>query len=166
MIAVRVIIAAFSVGTALVATPVQGQLRRSTTPPGGGQPAPAPGTPVNRRFPFAGAWDGSRTMQNGPGAQSPAPIGMVFAVADSATRAYSGAMILPNGAHAPFQHLATTHDGLTWDQPNSGGGNWVYTAKLTSRDSLVGTLVLRDAPWKPAPEPSGTFLLVRRPAKD
>ena len=97
-----------------------------------------------------------------PDAKPAEPIGMAFDVADSTKQLYDGAMILPNGKRAPFRNLMFTDTGLTWEQANSGGGKWIYTAKLVRRDSIAGTLVLRGAPWKPATEPSGTFALVRR----
>ena len=97
-----------------------------------------------------------------PDAKPPDAIGMAFDVADSAKQLYEGAMILPNGKRAPFRNMTSTDSGLTWEQANSGGGKWIYAAKLVRRDSIAGTLVLRGAPWKPATDPSGTFALVRR----
>jgi hypothetical protein len=139
-----------------------GQLqRRSATPPQGAPPPPA-NAAVNRRYPYAGAWRGSRTMSDAPGGVATDAIGMTFDVADSVKGLYEGAMVLPNGARAPFRELTSTQAGLTWEQPNSGGGKWVYSDRLMTRDSIAGTLVLRGAPWKPAWDPSGTFVLTRR----
>ena len=136
------------------------QIRRSS---GGGPPPPPPaGTPMRARVPYAGTWDGTFTMSDGPGARAPVQIVMAFD-ADSAGN-YSGYTVLPNNAHAP--HLKTTVKGseMTWEQTNSGGGRWVYTAKLAARDSIVGTYVLLDWPQGNGARPTGKFALVRRAA--
>ncbi len=142
---------------------VRAQLPRSTTPPASGGAMPA-GAPMLRRFPFAGVWSGSRVMNDGPGSDAPEPIGLMFSVADTARQTYSGALLFPDGGRAPFRDAALAQSKLVWEQANSGGGKWVYSAKLVGRDSIAGTVVLRGAPWKPAKDPSGTFGLVRRPA--
>jgi hypothetical protein len=142
---------------------LRAQLPRSTTPPGSGGAMPA-GTPMLRRFPYAGVWSGSRIMDDGPGSEAAEPIGLMFDVADTAKQTYSGALLFPDGGRAPFHDATLNQSKLVWEQPNSGGGKWVYSARLVGRDSIAGTVVLRGAPWKPAKDPSGTFGLVRRPA--
>lgn len=141
-----------------VAGAAHSQERRSSNPQAGNAP-PLTGTVMNRRFPFAGVWDGSRQME---GRDDAHPIGMAFTVTDSAKTIYTGALIMPDGGRIPFPQATVAHDTLTWRSPNSGGGTWVYTATLVGTDTLAGTLVLRDAPWEPATDPSGTFALVRR----
>jgi hypothetical protein len=104
-------------------------------------------------------------LQNGPASGDRIPIVMVLILADSAKGEYSGATILPNGARAP--HLETTVVGseMRWRQENSGGGFWMYAGKIVSRDSIAGTVVLKDWPQLSPGEkpPTGTFGLVRRP---
>ncbi len=94
------------------------------------------------------------------------PLRVAFDVADSARNAYAGATLLPDGGRARHLSDVVTDGGLQWRQRNSGGGDWVYSARLVSRDSIEGTVVLRDWPQLPAGErpPSGTFVLVRRHA--
>lgn len=157
--------------TALVAaigvSNAHAQMRRSAPDGTGDTPrGEAPkGIPRNPQHPYAGVWDGSFTLRNGPASGSDIPIVMVLIVADSARDQYSGATILPNGARAP--HLETTVVGgeMRWKQENSGGGFWMYAATLVSRDSIAGTVSLADWPQLPPGEkpPSGTFTLVRRP---
>jgi hypothetical protein len=143
------------------------QMRRSAPDGSAGPPrGEAPkGIPRNPQHPYAGVWDGSFTLRNGPAGGHDIPIVMVLIVADSAKGEYSGATILPNGARAP--HLETTvADGeMRWKQENSGGGFWMYAGKIVSRDSIAGTVALEDWPQLPPGEkpPSGTFTLVRRP---
>jgi hypothetical protein len=94
------------------------------------------------------------------------PLRVAFDVADTARQAYAGATLLPNGTRAPHLSDVVTDGALEWRQRNSGGGDWVYSARLVARDSIEGTVVLRDWPQLPAGQqpPSGTFVLVRRPA--
>ena len=70
-------------------------------------------------------------------------------------------MLHPGGGRAPSNNLTQTADGLTWESPNSGGGTWVYHVRLAAQDSMVGTLVLRDAPPNLQPAPTGTLVLTR-----
>jgi len=77
--------------------------------------------------------------------------------------AYDGAMLYPDGHRAPANNPTLTGDGLTWESPNSGGGMWVYRIHLASPDSMVGSLVLRDAPPNLRPAPEGTLVLKRQP---
>jgi hypothetical protein len=146
----------------------QAQVRRSA-PDGAGGPArgEAPkGIPRSAQHPYAGVWDGTFTLRNGPGGEHDIPIVMVLIVADSAKGDYSGATILPNGARAPHLETTVVHGEMRWKQENSGGGFWVYAGKIVSRDSIAGTVALEDWPQLPPGEkpPSGTFALVRRPA--
>ncbi len=143
------------------------QMRRSA-PDGAHGPPPgeAPkGIPRNPHHPYAGVWDGSFTLHNGPASGDTIPIVMVLIVADSAKDEYSGATILPNGARAP--HLETTvfNGEMRWQQENSGGGSWMYAGRIVSRDSIAGTVALKDWPQLPPGDkpPAGTFTLVRRP---
>jgi hypothetical protein len=142
------------------------QLRRVPGPP----PGDAPGTPPPAslpRFPFVGSWAGSMTLTEGPRADHPVPLTIAWNVADTATRAYSGATIHPDDARV--SHLETVVRGgeMRWKQPNSGGGFWVYSARLVSPDSIAGTVILRDWPQLSpgAPAPRGTFALARRRAR-
>ena len=74
---------------------------------------------------------------------------------------YAGATIHPGGGRAPHQKLVASATGLTWEQPNSGGGTWVFKMRLAGPDSLVGTIVLRDPPPNLTPAPEGTIALTR-----
>ena len=150
---------------ASVVPPAEAQLPRRPAPgsDNGEGTTSKRGAMRSARYPFAGDWEGTSTMQSGPGANTPRPFSIRIEVADSAARTYRAAMILPNGRPAPFQHIALTGDTLSCDQQNSGGGKWIYALRLVARDSLAGTTVLRGAPWHPSPEPLGTVALHRRP---
>ena len=138
----------------LVATNVaSAQLARRRGPDGDGGPPPA-GVPRDARFPYAGVWTGTRTMPVGTG-----EIGFRFTVKDEK---YSGQTLHPDGSTAPQDKLTLTAAGLTWESPNSGGGTWVYSVRLASPDSMVGTLVLRDAPANFTTVPKGTMVLTRQ----
>jgi hypothetical protein len=152
---------------AVGASNAHAQMRRSA-PDGAGSPprGEAPkGIPRDLQHPFAGVWDGTFTLRNGPAGGHDVPIVMVLIVADSTKGEYSGATILPNRARAP--HLETTVvDGkMRWKQENSGGGFWMYAGRIVSRDSIAGTVALEDWPQLSPGEqpPTGTFALVRRP---
>lgn len=162
---IRIVIVMASVAVApLLAS---AQVRRSAPPGGGGPPDAPAGARVrgaaNARFPFAGTWEGSITMKEGPG-KEPRSIGMTFDVTDSAKKSYSGFTIYTNNARAPHLNSVAANDSLRWEQSNSGGGRWVYAARLVSIDSIEGTLTLNDAPWHPATKPHGTFVMARRSA--
>ena len=77
---------------------------------------------------------------------------------------YAGLTLHPDGGTAPQNNLTLTAAGLTWEQPNSGGGTWVFDVRLAGPDSMVGTLVLRDAPANFERVPKGTLVLTRQPA--
>jgi hypothetical protein len=144
------------------------QLRRREAPPGGETRTPgaqegARMRGANPRFPFAGAWEGSVMMKDGP-SKEPRSIAMMFDAADSGKTSYAGFTVYPNGARAPHVNTVAARDSLRWEQSNSGGGHWVYAARLVSPDSVVGTLTLHDAPWHPETMPHGTFVMVRRTA--
>lgn len=117
--------------------------------------APATGIPGDARFPYAGVWAGVRTMPIGSD-----DISFRFTVTDGT---YSGLTLHPGGGTAPQNKLTMTAAGLTWEQPNSGGGTWVFNVRLAGPDSMVGTLVLRDAPANFNPVPKGTMVLTRQP---
>ena len=139
----------------LVSDGAGAQIARTRSP--GGEAAPAPvqsGTPRDPRFPYAGVWRGTRTMPIGSD-----QIGFRFTVTDDR---YTGVTLHPGGGTAPQNALAATAAGLTWEQPNSGGGTWVFRVRLAGPDSMVGTLVLRDPPPNLTPAPSGTMVLVRQ----
>jgi len=87
-------------------------------------------------------------------------IGLRFTVADEK---YSGLTLHPGGGTAPQNKLTLTAAGLTWEQPNSGGGTWVFNVRLAGPDSMVGTLMLRDAPANFERAPKGTMVLTRQP---
>jgi hypothetical protein len=138
-----------------IAQTAHAQLRRSGSP-GGEQTPSAKGVARDPRFPYAGLWSGTRTMTVGSD-----EISFQFSVADGA---YSGVTLHRGGGTAPQQNLAATAAGLTWEQPNSGGGTWLFRVRLAGPDSMVGTLVLRDPPPNLTPAPTGTMILTRQPA--
>jgi hypothetical protein len=138
------------------------QQRRSASPPPGAAALPSARGAVDARFPYAGAWEGDRTMRVPDDGQTDR-LRIVFKVTDSARVSYDGAIFHQDGSRAPFVNATLSDAGLTWEQANSGGGKWIYKAALVSPDSIIGTLVLRGAPWTPAKEPSGTFSLTRKP---
>jgi hypothetical protein len=144
---------------------LHGQMRRSPDANGGPPPEAPKGSPRNARFPFAGVWDGTMSLANSAGDERNVPRTFIFAIADSAKNQYGGAMLLPNGARAPYAETTLTNGEIKWKMPNSGGGFWVYTAKLVGRDSVAGTVALVDWPQLPAGEkaPAGTLGLARRP---
>ena len=126
--------ASILLATALVAFVPRGadaQMRRRAASPGDAPPAPS--GPSYPRLPFAGSWEGTFTLQRGRGANQPMPLRVAFDVADSARNAYTGATILPNGGRAPHLSDVVTDGVLQWRQRNSGGGDWVYSARLVSR---------------------------------
>ena len=142
------------------------QMRRSPDGNGGPPPAAPKGSARSARFPFAGVWDGTMSLVGGAGGERDVPRTFIFAIADSAKNQYGGAMVLPNNARAPYAETTLSNGEIKWTMPNSGGGFWVYKAKLAGRDSLVGTVALIDWPQLPAGEkaPSGTLGMTRRPA--
>lgn len=144
------------IGAALVvcvSSNVSAQLRRSPAP-GAGSPSAAPaGVPRDRAFPYAGVWRGLRTLP--PGTDS---LGMRLTVVDGK---YVGVLLHPGGHTSPENHLTATAAGLTFDHPNSGGGTWTYHVRLAGPDSMVGTIVLRDAPPNLTPAPEGTMVFLR-----
>jgi len=129
------------------------EMRRRSADPAG---APTSGVPRDARFPYAGVWAGVRTMPMGSD-----DISFRFTVTDGA---YSGLTLHPGGAASPQDKLTMTAAGLTWEQPNSGGGTWVFNVRLAGPDSMVGTLVLRDAPANFNSAPKGRMVLTRQPA--
>ena len=143
---------------------LHGQMRRSSDGNGGPPPEAPKGFARNARFPFAGVWDGTMSLVNGAGDERDVPRTFILAIADSAKNQYGGGMLLPNGARAPYAETTLANGEIKWKMPNSGGGFWVYSAKLVGRDSLAGTVALVDWPQLPAGEkaPSGTLGLVRR----
>jgi hypothetical protein len=105
------------------------------------------------------------TLTGGAGGERDVPRTFIFAIADSAKSQYGGAMVLPNNARAPYAETTLANGEIMWKMSNSGGGFWMYTAKLVGRDSLAGTVALVDWPQLPAGKkaPSGTLGLARRP---
>jgi hypothetical protein len=130
------------------------QIPRTRSPDSDGSSAQT-GVPRDPRFPYAGVWTGTRTMELGAD-----EIGFRFTVSDGK---YSGVTLHPGGGTSPQHSLTLTRAGLTWEQPNSGGGTWVFTVRLAATDSMVGRLVLRDPPANLTPAPTGTMVLTRRP---
>jgi hypothetical protein len=141
-----------------------GQVRRSADGNGGPPPEAPKGSPRNSRFPLAGVWDGTMSLVGGAGGDREVPRTFVFVIADSAKGQYDGVMVLPDNRRAPYAGTTFANGEIKWKMPNSGGGFWVYTAKLAGRDSLSGTVALVDWPQLPAGEkaPSGTLGLARR----
>lgn len=154
-------IALIGASTILVAGTANAQLRRSS----GGTPPTSPpaGTPTKARVPYAGTWSGSFMIKDGPGRRDPVQIVMSFD-ADSSGGPYSGFTVLPNNARVPHDKLELKDGALHWEQPNSGGGRWVYEARLVTRDSIAGNFILLDWPQGEGRKPTGTFALTRRPA--
>lgn len=145
---------------ASVAGSALGAQERRRSPDGAGGASPV-GVPMHPRAPFAGAWQGSRRMSDGPGRE-----GMPYAIvieADSAGNRYTAFAILPDGQRHAVDRVSHADGVLSWRQPNSGGGTWFYTARLVGRERIEGTLVLRDWPQGGGAAPAGTFTLVRRP---
>lgn len=161
MVSLRLTRALLLFATATTVSTAQSQQRRTADPNGGPPPPPPAGSAMNPRFPFAGAWKGAEQFESGPGSDAPTPITTAFAVADSAKGVYDGAQAMPDGGRVPFPGAKLADGVLTWESPNSGGGKWIYAAKIVGRDTLTGTMTLRGAPWNPSPEPVGKFTLVR-----
>lgn len=143
------------VGVSLFTHNVAAQQERRRSP-GGEPPAGAErGVPRDPNFPYAGMWKGMRTMPMGHDS-----IGLAFAVEEGK---YAGVTLYNGGGRGmPRTAVATTAAGLTWEQPNSGGGRWVYRVRLVGPDSMAGTLELADAPANFNPVPKGTLVLTRR----
>ena len=94
--------------------------------PGASDAMPAEhGIPRDARFPYAGLWSGTRIMPVGSD-----HIRFRFSVVDGK---YSGVTIHPGGDQAPQENLTATAAGLTWEQPNSGGGTWVFASGSRAR---------------------------------
>ena len=137
---------------ALIGSDAGAQIARTRAPGSVDVPAGA-SIPRNPQFPYAGAWSGTRRMPVGDD-----PIRFNFTVVDDK---YQGVTLHPGGASSPQRNLVASATGLTWEQPNSGGGTWVFRMRLASADSMVGTIVLRDAPANFDPVPAGTMTLTR-----
>ena len=158
------------IASALVlATPEQmsSQQARRRAPSNDAARAPQPSNTTGAavtlaRFPFAGEWTGSMQMKDGPGSGEVIPIGMSLVVIDTARGKFDGATIMPGGARAPHLSSAVSGRVMKWEQTNSGGGRWHYSARLVGRDSIAGTLSLVGWPDAGATPPNGTFALVRR----
>lgn len=103
-------------------------------------------------------------LSGGPGGEMRVPRVIVFDVTDSTRNEYSGGTLLPNMQRAPHLETVVTNGEMRWKMQNSGGGFWAYAVRLVSRDSIEGTVALRDWPQLGAGEkpPSGTITLVRR----
>jgi hypothetical protein len=86
---------------------------------------------------------------------------MVFD-ADSAGANYTGYQVFPDNSRGAYDGISLARGTLMWKHANSGGGSWVYSARLVGNDTLVGTVVLKDWPQGNGAEPSGTFKLVRQ----
>jgi hypothetical protein len=146
-----------AVAPSLIAAAAAGAQLPRTRSPSGPDGAPASsGIPRDPRFPYAGLWAGTRTMPVGSD-----EIRLRFSVNDGK---YSGETIHPGGARSPENNLVATAAGLSWEQPNSGGGTWVFNVRLVGPDSMTGTLVLRDAPAQFTTVPRGTMVLTRQAA--
>ena len=145
---------AVAIALSIAPTAVHAQLARTRDPAAAGI-ATGSGVPRDPQHPYAGLWAGVRTLPLGSD-----DFRLRYSVNNDR---YDGVMLLPDGHRAPQKNLTMTADGLSWDSPNSGGGTWEYHAHLASPDSLVGTLVLRDAPPNLQPAPRGTIVLKRQP---
>lgn len=116
-----------------------------------------PGVPRNSQFPYEGAWEGRRIMPGGSD-----DVTIRFLVQNDK---YLSSIAPANGRAEPERAAQATSAGLSWQQPNSGGGTWLYKVHFASPDSLVGTLVLTNAPANLTPAPAGTLSLRRVAAK-
>lgn len=112
-----------AVALLFIAATSRAQERRRS--PDGGGSAPTTGVPRDPRFPYAGVWAGTRTMPIGSD-----DIGLRFTVTDGK---YAGLTLHPGGGTSPQNKLTMTAAGLTWEQPNSGGGTWVQRATRGTR---------------------------------
>ena len=111
-------------------------------------------------MPFAGLWEGTMILKDGPGTGR--PFVMRIDVADVSRRSYTGVTLLP-GNDRELHDKTRVRDGLLqWEQPNSGGGLWHYAARLTSLDSLRVTVIPRGWPQGGGKTPNGTFVLIRQ----
>jgi hypothetical protein len=117
---------------------------------------------MNARTPFAGVWEGARIIKDGAEPERNVPTTMVFE-ADAKGGGYSGYQVFPDNRRGPYDSIVLAAGTLSWKHSNSGGGSWVYSAKLVGTDTLVGTVALKDWPQGNGREPAGTFKLVRRP---
>lgn len=125
----------------------------------GAPPVPPPaGSVMNRRYPAAGVWEGTR--RNPMGEESPATL--MFEVSDSSKQQYRGAQMMADGGRVPYPEVSWSAGALTWKSPNSGGGDWMYTGRLSGTDTLKVEMVLKGAPWNPSPEPKMTYVLARK----
>ncbi|CAG0998304.1 hypothetical protein GPROT1_03645 [Gammaproteobacteria bacterium] len=115
---------------------------------------------MNRRVPFAGVWQGTRIISDGVEPEINAPTTMVFEADSSGS--YAGYQVLPDNSRGPFDGMMLANGTLSWKHSNSGGGSWVYSAKLIGTDTLAGTLALKDWPQGNGRSPVGTFKLVRQ----
>lgn len=153
----RVALATLFVCAAVDVAGAQERRRSSGGPP----PAPPAAVPINPRMPFAGVWEGMRVIKDGAEPETNVPTTMVFEADDTGTQ-YSGHQVFPNGLRGPYEGIVLSRGTLSWKHSNSGGGSWVYSAKLVGTDTLVGTVALKDWPQAEGREPTGTFKLVRR----
>jgi hypothetical protein len=112
---------------------------------------------------FVGVWQGNEAVKGGPpGSESSREYSLV--IESAGERGFTAHQRLPDGAKGRFSKFVLADGVLTWESPNSGGGRWIHTAQLVARDSMAGSIILRDWPqWNGAP-PSGTFALRRRGA--
>ena len=145
----------FTLLTAVSRAQVGAQEMRTRTP-NPNAPPPTAGIPRNSKFPYEGVWTGRRVMPMGSD-----ELTLRLVVQGDK---YLSIMLLPDGHPTPERPVTATSAGLVWDQANSGGGNWMYKVQLASPDSLVGTLVLNNAPPNLTPAPTGTIVLKRVPA--
>ena len=152
-----VALAALLMGT--LADTVAAQERRRSA--GGPPPEPPISVPRNPRTPFAGVWEGARLIKDGAEPERNVPTTMVFE-ADETGGQYTGHQVFPNGLRGSYEGVVLARGTLSWKHSNSGGGTWVYSAKLVGTDTLVGTVALKDWPQAEGREPTGTFRLVRR----
>lgn len=148
----RMTITTLALTAALAGGRIEAQEMRTRTPNPNAPPAPT-GIPRNSKYPYEGVWTGQRSMPLGTD-----QLTVRLVVQEDK---YASIMMLPNGKPTPERPVSATSAGLVWEQANSGGGNWMYKVHLASPDSLVGTLVLNNAPANLSPAPSGTLVLKR-----
>jgi hypothetical protein len=142
----------------VVDTSAAQERRRSADGP---PPASPTAQPTNPRTPFAGVWEGARIIKDGAEPERNVPTTIVFE-ADASGSGYSGFQVFPDNRRGPYDGIALSRGTLSWKHSNSGGGSWVYSARLVGTDTLVGTVALKDWPQGNGRAPSGTFKLVRR----
>lgn len=158
MSSIRVTRGALAALVMLAGLAAEGSAQERRRSADGAPPPPPAGTVTHPRYPAAGVWEGTR--RNPSGEESPATL--MFEVSDSTKQQYRGAQMMSDGGRVPFPDVSWSAGTLRWKSPNSGGGDWMYTGRLSGTDTLKVEMVLKGAPWNPSPEPKMTYVLARK----